>query len=141
MSKFIDENNEKKALRHAYKKLNVEINREFTNTVRQFGTTSKKILILGKNHAHLLLAVAEQSLDTVDPIDFDSLNLFNLKESDVGIWGLSIYVTPEDDVVKVVINMSSLVDNPRIFVEHAEECVDMEALIADLPDEKKFRKV
>jgi len=41
----------KKALRHAYKKLRQEINIELTNTIRKFGRTSKKILILGKNYA------------------------------------------------------------------------------------------
>jgi len=92
-----------------------------------------------------LFVVAEQSLDTI-PIDFESLNIFDLGESDVKIWNLPIYVTPENDVVKVVINMSSLVDNPRMFIKcneglSLEELVDMEALIADLPDEKKFRKV
>jgi len=161
MANFIIENNEKKALKHAYKKLLKKINAEIIKAHKNFGSTTKEVLILGRNYAHLLMEVAERSLDTAtaetsdgikeySPVNLDSLNLFDQEKSDVKIWGLPVYVTLEDDVVLIVMNMSGLVENPYMRSFRRKHpggktfygaTIDMEALIADLPPEKRVKKI
>lgn len=148
--KFINENNKKKALKLAYNKLCSKINKEIVNGVRKFGRKSNRILVLGKNYACLMIAVAEKSLDDskgCEPLNVCDLNFFDLDNSDVKIWNAPIYVTSKNDVIEIISSLGSLVDTSfmKPFIEKIDgsfvNTLDIQALIDELPEEAKFKRV
>ena len=146
--KFIRENNEKKALKLAYKKLLERINDELTKSRRLFGGNVKRIIVLGKNNARLLFAVLEKNLDGENPLDLKNLDFFDFESSKLQLWGCPIYVADGENIVMVVASLGNLVDNSFMepFITLSTNTtinpyVDMDALIDKLPKEAKFKRI
>lgn len=142
--KFIRENNEKKALKLAFKELRKKINVEITKGSRTFGRNCKKFLVLGKNHAHLLYEMMGRGIDEDGDLDISDLDMFNYVTSELKFFDVSIYVTPEDDVVMVVASLGNLFDSAFMnpFCKQSNKFhLDLGALIDELPNSAKFKKV
>ena len=113
--KFIDYNNELKALKFAFKKLITEISRELLRATRNFNSDGVKSLLLGRRHLELILMSMEKGFaDIVDVTDSGLL-----------LWGLTVYISIEDPYrIEIIISSK----------------VNVQELIDDLPDTMKFKR-
>lgn len=142
--KFIRENNEKKALKLAFKELRKKINVEITKGSRTFGRNCKKFLVLSKNHALLLYEILGRGLDYSEDLDITDLDMFDYTTSEIKLFGVPVYVSSEDDIIMVVASLGNLFDgvfmNP--FCKSSNKfCLDINALIDKLPEGDRLKEV
>lgn len=146
---FIEYNHKMKAIKLAYKKLTMEINKESLKAKRNF-PDSKLTLLLGRKHCALFFMAMGRSLDSVDigEIDVSGVDPFNTDVSDLELWGMSIYVSMEDDYkIEIIRNLGGIndesdlhfSDEPWIGLSRAP-LIDIEGLINDLPDNMKIKR-
>jgi len=142
--KFIKENNEKKALKLAFKNLRKKINVEITKGSRTFGRNCKNFLVLGQNHAHLLYEMIGRGLGDDEDLNISDLDMFDYTTSELKFYDVPIYVTPEEDVIVVVASLGNLFDSTFMnpFCKESNKFhLDIDALIDELPDSAKFKKI
>jgi hypothetical protein len=146
---FIKYNYELKALKLAFRKLKTKINEKMLEAARNFCRGGEsQILLLGRRHCALLLLIVERLLDQFPELEvgnFDSItNVLELK-----LWGMPIYVSMQDDYrIEIIYNLGEAEDEGNLWLRSdsekglgKESLVNMEALIKDLPDHMKLKKV
>ena len=146
---FIKDNHEKIALKFAYKKLRTEINKKLLESNRKIFRNRyiNTALLLGRKHCALIFRVMNKSLDNDNPIDIENFNPFDIKNSEFKLWGMTIWISKEDDYkIEIIASLGSLDIGAdfileKDFDEDSKPLVDMEKLIDDLPDSMKIKKI
>ena len=150
MDKFIKENTEKKAILLGFKKLKKKISKEIVRHSREFEGYSKGILIVGENYARLMIELIERNLDEGAELDVSKINFIDRSKSELSIWGMPIYVTQEDDVIMLINSLGERCEDNfgiNFCTEPLEKgsfnisTKEPNALIDELPDSSKFRRV
>jgi hypothetical protein len=83
--KFIEYNNELKALKFAFKKLKMEINEKLVWANRNFLSTTTKLLLLGRRHCELISMSMEKGL--ADDIEVEVFDFVSLDTPKLSLWG------------------------------------------------------
>ena len=152
---FIRENNEKKALKLAFKGLRQQINKEIVRVKRfrkRFDKTTKTTLLLGINHYNLVCDVLESSLGLLEMDDLDASDHspFGGESSELKIWSIPIYLSTDDtnkDLVEVIVSAGDYFTQFGSVCEEGAALFDtgfskrMDGYISKLPDSAKFKRV
>lgn len=145
--KFIQENNEKKAIKLVYKELLHDINVKILDAKRRLDIdTSKASLLLGINQYNVLYDTLSMSIED-DSVDISGLDLMHVLSNNViKIWGMPIYVSPfDDDLVSIIIASGNVIaTNPDgLFTRDKDNDyrARLAKYIAKLPENSIFKKV
>jgi hypothetical protein len=144
--KFIEHNNELKALKFAFKKLKTEINEKMTWANRNFFSTTTKLLLLGRRHCELISMSIERGL--ANDIEVEVFDFANLDTPKLSLWGMPIYVSMmEPYKIEIIVGSENIVEDTLSVIGDEDyglgkkPLIDINVLINDLPDTMKFKRV
>jgi hypothetical protein len=147
---FIRYNHENKALKLVYKELKIAINEKLLMARRKFFRYKyiNKALLLGRKHCALLLMFMEgEGLPDYD-VDINNFNYIDTDISELKLWGMSIYVSMEDDYkIEIIGNLGSLDGENDLYLREdlnknaLQTLVNIDELVNNLPDSMKIKKV
>ena len=150
--RFIRENNEKTALRLAFKELRQRISKEMVRVRRLKHTapTKNTVLVLGVECYNLLFDAVEGSLDG-GIVNMHKIDFMDDKKSTVTIYDMPIYVSvSNEDLVEIVISGAGLLSygdlgDFKTLGEWKMGSGDynkrMDKYISKLPEGAKFKRI
>ena len=151
---FIKYNHENKALKLAYKKLKNEISEKLLEAHRKFFRHKhiNRALLLGRKHCALLFMFMEGEGQPDYDVNIEDINFVDTSISEIKLWGMSIYVSIEDDYkIEIIGNLGSLDGEGDLHTEEDEPndvglywkkpLINIDELIDNLPDNMKIKRI
>ena len=129
---IIELNNEKRALKYAYKKLTSKISEKILKAKREFDSSDSLSILLGKKYCALLVQSVTNPFNGIE-VDLDNYSVFDNKISELKLWGFLIHMSKKDDyTIEIIASLGSIdFSTPG--------GIDMNELINDLPDNLRMK--